>query len=83
MQNSSARLELLIELSRIYERDLTAFVIVPPLMMQMSRTRTALAELRNDGYVEEQARGVVRLRPQGYVMVQKQRLFQWVSDNDF
>jgi len=28
--------------------------------------RTAVAELRNEGYVEEQVRGVVRLTPRGY-----------------
>ena len=74
MDKQSVRIKLLIELSKHYEHDLREFVVLPQPMMQMSTTRATLAELRNDGYVEERTRGVVRLRPLGYMMYQKQRL---------
>jgi hypothetical protein len=72
MDQQSIRVELLAALSKRYEEDLRQFVTVPQPLMQLCMTRTALAELRNGGYVEEQTRGVVRLRPQGYMMYQKE-----------
>ena len=72
MNQQSMRLELLMVLTKHYEEDSSQFVTIPPPLMEMSLTRSALAELRNDRYVEEQARGVIRLRPRGYMMCQKE-----------
>ncbi len=72
MDPYSVRVEILSELSKQFERDSHQFVAIPLPMMQMCATRAALAELRNDGYIEEQVRGVVRLRPHGYMMFHKQ-----------
>ena len=72
MSHQSIRVELLAALSKRYDEDFRQFVTVPQPMMQMGMTRVTLAELRNGGYVEEQTRGVVRLRPQGYVVYQKE-----------
>ncbi len=72
MDPYSVRIELLLTLSKQFEQDARQFVAIPQAMMQICATRAALAELRNDGYIEEQVRGVVRLRPQGYMMFHKQ-----------
>lgn len=71
MDPHSVRAEILCTLSKQFEQDARQFVSIPQPMMQMCATRAALAELRNDGYIEEQVRGVVRLRPQGYMMFHK------------
>ncbi len=72
MDPHSVRVEILSTLSRQFEQDSRQFVVIPQPMMQMCATRAALAELRNDGFIEEQVRGVVRLRPHGYMMLHKQ-----------
>jgi Mn-dependent DtxR family transcriptional regulator len=41
-------------------------VRLPQQTVDSSFARVAVAELRNEGYVEEQVRGVVRLTPRGY-----------------
>jgi len=58
--------ELLIALAHSYEADPGRFVSLPKPVIDSSLARMAVAELRNQGYVEEQVRGVVRLTPRGY-----------------
>jgi len=57
---------LLASLAHSYEEDPRQFVTLPKPVVDSSLTRMAVAELRNEGYVEEQARGVVRLTMRGY-----------------
>lgn len=53
-------------LAHSYEEDPRQFVSLPKLVLDSSTARMAVAELRNEGYVEEQVRGVVRLTARGY-----------------
>jgi hypothetical protein len=58
--------ELLVALARCYEHDPGQFVTLPRQTVDSSVARVAVADLRNEGYVEEQVRGVIRLTPRGY-----------------
>jgi hypothetical protein len=58
--------ELLMTLAKCYEEDPSRFVTLPKHTLDSSMARLAVAELRNEGYVEEQIRGVVRLTARGY-----------------
>jgi hypothetical protein len=58
--------DLLVTLAHRYEEDPCQFVSLPKLILDSSSARMAVAELRNEGYVEEQVRGVVRLTARGY-----------------
>jgi hypothetical protein len=66
MQQELIQDDLLNTLAGCYEQDPSRFVILPKQTMDSSWARVAVAELRNEGVVEEQIRGVVRLTPQGY-----------------
>ena len=57
---------LLASLAHFYEEDPRQFVTLPKPVLDSSLARMAVAELRNEGYVEEQARGIVRLTMRGY-----------------
>jgi hypothetical protein len=58
--------DLLVALARCYEHDPGQFMTLPQQTVDSSLARVALAELRNEGYVEEQVRGVIRMTPRGY-----------------
>jgi hypothetical protein len=49
-----------------YEEDHHQFVTLPRQILDSSSTRVAVAELRNEGFIEEQIRGVIRLTARGY-----------------
>ena len=49
-----------------YEQDRHEFVILSKQIVDSSQARLAIAELRNQGLVEEQVRGVIRLTARGY-----------------
>jgi Mn-dependent DtxR family transcriptional regulator len=66
MQTEAIQTELLLTLAGRYEEDPAQFVTLPKHLLDSSSARVALAELRNDGYVEEQVRGVIRLTSRGY-----------------
>ena len=66
MQVESMQTELFVTLAQRYEQDPRAFVRLPQQTVDSSFARMTVAELRNEGYVEEQVRGVVRLTPRGY-----------------
>jgi hypothetical protein len=57
---------LLVSLAHSYEEDPRQFVTLPKPVVDSSLTRMVVAEMRNQGYVEEQMRGVVRLTMRGY-----------------
>ena len=58
--------DLLVSLAHTYEEDPGQFDTLPKPVLDSSWMRLAVSELRNEGYVEEQVRGVVRLTPLGY-----------------
>ena len=66
MQAQSIQSELFVTLAEHYEHDPGEFVRLPQQTVDSSFARIAVAELRNEGYVEEQVRGVVRLTLRGY-----------------
>jgi len=66
MQPQSIDAELFLSLAQHYEHDPGEFVRLPQQTVDSSSARVAVAELRNEGYVEEQVRGVVRLTLRGY-----------------
>ena len=57
---------LLVTLVFRYEEDPHQFVILSRQTLDSSSARMAVAELRNEGLVEEQLRGVIRLTARGY-----------------
>jgi hypothetical protein len=74
MDEKSVRSELLAALMKRYAEDSQEFVVIPPALMETRHARFTLSELRNEGYVEEQARGMVRLKPRGFLMCQKEHI---------
>jgi hypothetical protein len=66
MQQQAIQTELFVTLAQHYEHDPGEFVRLPQTTVDSSMARVAVAELRNEGYVEEQVRGVVRLTLRGY-----------------
>jgi len=66
MHDKAIHNQLLLLLAGNYERNPLHFVTLPKEAVDSSFMRVALAELRNEGYVEEQMRGVVRLTARGY-----------------
>jgi hypothetical protein len=49
-----------------YEEDPRQFVTLPRQTLDSSLARLAIAELRNEGFLDEEVRGVIRLTPRGY-----------------
>jgi hypothetical protein len=66
MQRELIREGLLFTLAAAYEEDPAQFVSLSKQTMDSSLAREVVAELRNDGHVEEQVRGVIRLTRSGY-----------------
>ena len=57
---------LLVTLVLGYEEDPHQFVTLSRQTLDSSSARVAVAELRNEGLLEEQVRGVIRLTIRGY-----------------
>jgi ribosomal protein S19E (S16A) len=66
MHLESIQSELLVTLVGRYEEDPMQFLTLPKQTVDSSVAREAVSELRNEGIVEEQVRGVIRLTPRGY-----------------
>lgn len=66
MDNARIRDGLLATLAECYEDDCLYFVSLPRQIMDLSLARVVIADLRNEGYVEERERGVIRLTRRGY-----------------
>src|SRR2546426_7296779 len=67
MHRESIRDWLLITLATRYEEDPHQFVTLSKRTLDSSLARGMVAELRNEGYVQEQVRGVIRMTPRGYM----------------
>ena len=74
METDLIRLDLLLTLAKSYEENPSEFVTLPKQTLDSSVAREAVAELRNEGYVEEQIRGVIRLTARGYQIYKKPAL---------
>ena len=57
---------LLVTLVLRYEQDPDQFITLSKQTVDSSSARLAISALRNEGLVEEQVRGVIRLTPLGY-----------------
>jgi hypothetical protein len=57
---------LLVTLAASYEEDPSRYVTLSKQTLDSALAREAISELRNDAYVEEQVRGVIRLTARGY-----------------
>jgi hypothetical protein len=66
MSGDLIRQTLLANLIQAYEADASAFVTLPKQTLDSSWARIVISQLRNDGVVEEQVRGVIRLTTRGY-----------------
>ena len=66
MNNISIREGLLAALTERYEADPAHFVSLPRQIVDSSSAREVIADLRNEGYAEEQERGVIRFTRRGY-----------------
>jgi predicted transcriptional regulator len=66
MNNISIRDGLLAALTECYEADTAHFVNLPKQIIDSSSAREVIADLRNEGYIDEQERGVIRFTRRGY-----------------
>ena len=66
MSEQEIRNELLLVLVHRYELQRDQYMTLSQQAMDCSAARLAIAELRNNGLVEEQVRGVIRLTALGY-----------------
>ena len=57
---------LLLALSQRYRDDPSQFLILSRQSLDSALMRGVVADLRNEGQIEEQMRGVIRLTPRGY-----------------
>ncbi|MGH9501227.1 MAG: hypothetical protein ACRD20_00080 [Terriglobales bacterium] len=67
MDTISIRDGLLAALTECYEADPAHFVSLPKQIVDLSSARAVIADLRNEGHVEEQKRGVIRFTIRGYM----------------
>jgi hypothetical protein len=58
--------DLIHHLAERYEENPSEFVHLPQPTVASAEARQTVSELRNEGYVEEEIRGVIRLTPRGY-----------------
>jgi len=66
MSEQEIRNELLLMLAFRYEQQRDQYLTLSKQTIDCSSARLAVAELRNEGKVEEQVRGVIRLTALGY-----------------
>lgn len=71
MDEAVIRDGLVAMLTQCYESNPNRFLTLPRQIMDSSVARVAIADLRNDGLVEEEQRGVVRLTHVGYSLYKK------------
>lgn len=67
MSEQEIRNELLLLLVSRYEQRREQYLTLSKQTVDCSFARWAIAELRNEGLVEEQVRGVIRLTALGYM----------------
>ncbi|HEX4489286.1 MAG TPA: hypothetical protein VH088_23635 [Terriglobales bacterium] len=66
MSGDLIRQALLANLIKAYEANPETFTTLPKETLDSSWARVVISALRNEGVVEEQVRGVVRLTSRGY-----------------
>lgn len=66
MSDQEIRNELFLALVLRYEQQRDQYMTLSKQTIDCSSARFAIAELRNEGLVEEQVRGVIRLTAMGY-----------------
>ncbi len=66
MNQEKIREGLLVSLAASYEQDPNRYVQLSRQTLDSALAREVVAELRNEGSVEEQVRGVIRLTTRGY-----------------
>jgi predicted transcriptional regulator len=67
MQRDLIREGLLVALAQHYREDPSQFLTLSKGTVDSAVAREILAELRNEGHVEEEMRGVIRLTQRGYM----------------
>ena len=71
MLENAIRESLLCGLAEQYEEDPAQFVELPKQTLASAMAREIVANLRNEGYVEEEVRGVIRFTERGYKIYKK------------
>ena len=66
--------DLLSALAVSYQEDPGRYFTVSRCQLDCALTREVISELRNEGYVEEQVRGVIRLTARGFKAYQSESL---------
>jgi hypothetical protein len=66
MLEDTVRDSLLLTLAEYYENNPQEFCRIPKSDLASALLRETVAELRNEGYVEEEIRGVIRFTDRGY-----------------
>jgi hypothetical protein len=66
MLENAVRDSLLLTLAEYYENNPGNFCRIPKPDLASALLRETVAELRNEGYVEEEVRGVIRFTERGY-----------------
>jgi hypothetical protein len=74
MNQEKIREGLLVSLAATYEQDPARYVTLSKQTLDSALAREVVAELRNEGSVEEQVRGVIRLTTRGYKMYKNKPL---------
>ena len=67
--------ELIHRLAERYEENPKEFMQLPQPTVASASARQAVSELRNEGLVEEEVRGVIRLTPRGYMEYKRKATF--------
>jgi hypothetical protein len=79
MDSTSIRDGLLAALTERFEADPAHFVSLPKQIVDSSSARAVIADLRNNGYVEEQERGIIRFTIRGYQMHRNRSHRAWAE----
>jgi len=66
MQRELVRDGLLFALAQSYQEDPSHFLSLSKQTINSVLTREIVAELRNEGHIEEEVRGTIRLTSRGY-----------------
>ena len=66
MRKDLIRDALLISLAQLYQKDPKQFLTLSRQTIDSSLAREVIAQLRNDGSIEEDIRGVIRFTARGY-----------------
>ena len=77
MDSVSIREGLLAALTERFEADPAHFVSLPKQIVDCSSARAVIADLRNNGHVEEQERGVIRFTLRGYKLHRDRSRYTW------